>query len=323
MRMAGPDVRRVLVLRGGALGDFIVTLPTLVALRKHWPDARIALAGNRAAAELALRRGLLDAVHSQHEARWGALFGSEPLPGDFSAWLSDFDLVINFWPDPDGDLRRRFPLREGQQWISAAAVPSRAPAAAHYAGALRPLGIEPETLCPLLDAGPDPALTPEARTVAIHPGSGSAAKNWPAERWLDLMARLASPVLLVLGAAEERVWGRLADTGFPNLPLAHRAPDAPLRVARNLSLEELARELRGCRLFLGHDSGVSHLAAASGVPSILLFGPTDPAVWAPPAPWVTVVRGDPDLSAITPDDLLEAIRRAESGAIRPPAGSDR
>ncbi|HEY1111610.1 MAG TPA: hypothetical protein VGE76_23345, partial [Opitutaceae bacterium] len=94
-------MRKILVLRGGALGDFIVTLPTLAALRARWPEARLELVGNALAAQLAVRRGLLDAAHSQHDSRWSTLFSPSPLHPDFAAWLATFDLVLNYWPDPD------------------------------------------------------------------------------------------------------------------------------------------------------------------------------------------------------------------------------
>src|SRR5262245_21453096 len=100
-------MRSILVLRGGALGDFIVTLPALRLLRERWPDARLELAGNATAAELARARGWLDAVHSQHEARWSGLFGDAALAPAFADWLARFDLVVNYWPDPDGRLRSR------------------------------------------------------------------------------------------------------------------------------------------------------------------------------------------------------------------------
>src|SRR5262245_34806466 len=103
-------MRKVLVLRGGALGDFIVTLPALTWLRERWPLARIELTGNATAAVLAKHRGLLDAVHSQSEARWAKLFVADALPADFAGWLVEFDLVVSYWPDPDETLRRRFPI---------------------------------------------------------------------------------------------------------------------------------------------------------------------------------------------------------------------
>src|SRR5438094_10657829 len=99
-------MRRILVRRGGALGDFIVTLPALGLLRQRSPGGRIELIGNATAAALAQARGLLDAAHSQHEARWAALFGAGPLPAELAGWLRAFDLVLNFWPDVDGALAR-------------------------------------------------------------------------------------------------------------------------------------------------------------------------------------------------------------------------
>lgn len=291
-------MRKILVLRGGALGDFIVTLPALALLRQRWPVASIELAGNATAAELARTRGLLDAVHSQHEARWSALFGEMPVP--FATWLREFDLILNFWPDADRDLVRRFPLRPGQIFLSAPAMPAQAPAAAHYAEALRPLGIAPLGSFCLLEPRQvvlAPTLSPATRTgrtIAIHPGSGSPRKNWPLNRWAEICAWLRdaqrADLLIVTGEAEPAT--ALTDFG---------------RLARNLPLESLVIEFSHCRLFLGHDSGISHLAAACGVPSILLFGPSDPAMWAPSAPHVKVLRRGAELSAIAIEEVKAAI----------------
>lgn len=149
-------MERILVLRGGALGDFIVTLPALARLRERWPGARIELAGNAVAGQLAVARGVINAVHSQHEARWATLYGDAPLAAEFVAWLTGFDLIISYWPDPDGDLDRRLPLHRAQRYLSAPAMPARGPAAAHYGEPLRELGIESHEhffrLTPLPDA---------------------------------------------------------------------------------------------------------------------------------------------------------------------------
>ena len=74
-------------------------------------------------------------------------------------------------------------------------------------------------------------------------------------------------------------------------------------------LETLVTHFASCRLFLGHDSGISHLAAACGVPSILLFGPTDPAMWAPPSPRVRVLRRGATLDAISFAEVQEAVTK--------------
>lgn len=284
-------MRRILVLRGGALGDFIVTLPALAALRARWPDSRLELVGNATAATLVEGHRLLDATHAQHEARWSTLYGEGPLPPDFARWLADFDLIINFWPDSDGQLARRFPLRPDQVFLTAAALPAIGPAAAHFCAALRPLGIEPAALSYPLARRGESAQPPGL--VAVHPGSGSPKKNWPARQWRAVLERLDGPVSLILGEAEAPAWGQLVAP-------AHVTP------LRDRSLRELADHLASCRLFLGHDSGVSHLAAACGVPCVLLFGPTDPSIWAPPGAHVTVLRSGSGLSGITVEQVLAA-----------------
>ena len=298
-------MEKILVLRGGALGDFIVTLPALALLRERWPNARIELIGNATAAQLAVHRGLLDAAHSQHEARWAGLYGDAPLPRELSAWLAEFDLIVSFWPDPDGDLRLRFPCRANQQFLSAAAMPDRNPAAAHYCEPLRALGINPtsyyQPLNPIDSALGNGDSLSENR-VLIHPGSGSPKKNWPVENWRALIGRLRRPVSLILGDAERSNWeGEFAAT--------KRLEVKPLHLV-NAPLEELVHALSHCRLFLGHDSGISHLAAASGAKCVLLFGPTEPACWAPPAPNVHVLRNRSDLASLSLDVVRHAVEAA-------------
>lgn len=294
---------RILVLRGGALGDFLITLPALRLLRMRWPSARIELAGHPEAGALGVRGGYLDAAHSQHEGRWSALFSTAPLPPAFADWLGSFDLVVNYWPDPDQTLASRFPLLSTQTYVSGTAMPVIAPAARHFCEPLRSLGLTTDDFqsqwpCPgatHVEADSHPAA------IAIHPGSGSPKKNWPDERWRDLITALDAPVLLVLGPVERERW---------NAQILARLRDASrqmVEVASLLSLPDLAVALRRCGLFLGHDSGVSHLAAAVGLPSILLFGPTDPSMWAPPGAHVQVMRRGAALDCISVQDVVQAV----------------
>jgi heptosyltransferase-2 len=328
-------MERILVLRGGALGDFIVTLPALAQLRERWPQARIELAGNASAGQLAASRGVVDVVHSQHEARWAGLHGDAPLPSGFAYWLSGFDLVVSYWPDPGGELARRFPLHAGQRFVSAAALPARAPAAAHYCEPLRGLGIEPREyffrLAPLSPRPPRssaavgnvPPRTQRAETsdyIAIHPGSGSPRKNWPAENWRRLIAHLPPPVSLILGEAEIEPLGTRPPSvpvlapggGWADLP-PRRAGERQPCMLINQPLETLVDHLSQCRLFLGHDSGISHLAAACGAQCVLLFGPTEPTLWAPPAPGVRVLRCGSNPASIPLDAVLHAVDEALAG----------
>ena len=301
---------RILVLRGGALGDFLVTLPALGLLRAEWPGARIELVGHARAAGLGVLGGYLDAVHSQHEARWSALFSAAAveLPPALHAWLAEFDLFVNYWPDPDGTLARHFPLRAGQQFLSAPAAPLLAPAARHFCEPLKTLGLSTTDFRSRLrlPAGNDgePSTFDSRRPVAIHPGSGSPRKNWPRERWTELMAQLEEPVLLVLGEAEMKGWS----TSF--VARIHSTESRQVKIANNLPLPELAAALARCRLFLGHDSGVSHLAAAVGTPCVLLFGPTDPAMWAPPGDHVRALRRGTDLDTLVVEEVLSVLSAA-------------
>ncbi|MBS0662401.1 MAG: glycosyltransferase family 9 protein [Verrucomicrobia bacterium] len=276
---------RILVLRGGALGDLVVTLPALALLRRRWPAARLELAGNPVAGRLALDARLADVLHSQHEGRWAALYGSTPLPPDFRTWLAGFDLVVTYWPDPTGELARHFPLHAGQRLVQGGAHPTWGPAAAFYCAPLAGLGLQPETLvCRLRE----PAV--RSPVIALHPGSGSPRKNWPLDRWAALARWLRDvrqrEVVVLAGEAE---------------PTAGLDEIGPVR--RELPLPQVLDLLATCRLFIGHDSGVSHLAAAAATPGLLLFGPTDPAIWAPPTPALRVIRRGLRLDQISLRDV--------------------
>ena len=107
-------------------------------------------------------------------------------------------------------------------------------------------------------------------SVVIHPFSGSRRKNWPLSSYLELASYLPYPVEWTAGPEEELS-----------------------QAIRFSSLLDLARWIRGARLYIGNDSGITHLAAATGVPTLALFGPTDPVVWSPRGENVTVLKHDP------------------------------
>jgi heptosyltransferase-3 len=282
-------MRRILVLRGGALGDFLVTLPALARLRQQWPRARIELVGNATAAALGVHAGLINAAVSQHGREWAALHSDAGLPVELTARLAAFDLVINYWPDPEGTLSRHFPIHPAQTFLPATARPAISPAAAHYCEPLRSLGLTGANYAQLL-ARPEP----RSSWIALHPGSGSPAKNWPLEQWrslaLWLKAQYAARLFIISGEAEQE--SLMPECGEP---------------WRNLTLLQLLGRLAQCRLFIGHDSGISHLAAAAGTPSLLLFGPTDPDIWAPPYPQVRVVQSGRTMAALSESTVRAAV----------------
>jgi ADP-heptose:LPS heptosyltransferase len=216
-------------------------------------------------------------------------------------------LILSFQPDPTGDLAARFPLRLGQRFLAGAPHPTAGPAAAHYCSPLQQLGLRPEALVyRLAPLGP---VEPAPRPVLIHPGSGSPRKNWPFAEWLALATLLPGPATLILGEAElarplPAPLAAARAAGADCLPLGGRE----LGLLWEPPLEELLRRLAGARAFLGHDSGVSHLAACAGSPGLLLFGPTDPAIWKPPAANVRALQSAGRLDALTVPEVLAACR---------------
>jgi len=296
--------QRILVLRGGALGDFLVTLPALRLLRERWPSARIELAGNPRAAELGLLAGVLDRVHSQAEARWAQLYDAAPLASDFQSWLNDFDLIVNFWPDPERELCRHFSQR-GANFIASDATVKTHPAAAHFCAALQSLGLKTTGDHLFNFDFPAPVGSEAAQRlgemtdfIAIHPGSGSLRKNWTLARWTELIERLQGPLLIVTGEAEQ-IYPR-----WPQNRTVVHAHDWPLPV--------LGAALARSRLFIGHDSGISHLAAASGARCVLLFGPTEPAIWAPPG--ARTIKLGETLDLINVSDVMAAVEQRPNPA---------
>jgi heptosyltransferase-3 len=305
---------KILVIRGGALGDFIVSLPMLRLLRKKWPDAHIELLGHPTLAEPAIGRFYLDAARSVHHGPLSAFFMPRSvLDPVWMDYIGTFDLVLSYFYDPDGlfeaNLQRCDP---GEILTYSPRVPEKftAPAARHFAEILRPFGLVLGDDS-ASDLFPSPAdldgaraflsgLRPDTRLVAIHPGSGGENKVWPVESWAELGRRLhrefpGITLLLIEGEAD----------AVPARVLAEAWRELPVIRARLLPLSILAAVLKSAVLYLGHDSGVTHLAAAASrdLPVIALFGPTDPKVWAPPREGVQVMRRSAFVSDITIDEV--------------------
>lgn len=290
---------RVLVIRGGAIGDFILTLPAMRLLRDMIPNCHLEVMGYLNIATLAQTAGLADSVRSLDHRTMAALFAKNaPIDEALSEHLKSFNLIVSYLFDPDGHFRASME-RIGVKTLiecSHRVQPDQGHASRQLA---KPL----EKLAMFLEDSHLQAVHFDRREVipgriAIHVGSGSEKKNWPLERWLALADDFRDhEVIFVTGEAEQER-GMLIE----NRPSWHSLP-----------LPELAGRLSTCAAFFGHDSGISHLAAACGVPSLLLFGPTDPAVWAPPQPWVTILRAENgDLASLDDQRVKLAARQVVS-----------
>ena len=151
---------------------------------------------------------------------------------------------------------------------------------------------------------PKPGAQSEGAGLALHLGSGSSRKNWPWERWRRLIEKLqaeglARHVALVSGEADQG----------PTKAFLSGWRGGRVDVWDRLPLPELTGRLAACAAFFGHDSGISHLAAAAGAPVLALFGPTNPRVWAPRSPRVqVVVSPSGQMQGLAVDDVLETAR---------------
>jgi len=317
-----PSGRRILAVRGGALGDFILTLPAIRQLRCSASHLELLTrpAYGRFAQDFGLVSGwrALDAP----DATWLTVAGGV-LSASWLQWLGGFDAVVSWVPDPDGVFQeqiRRCGVAEFHQADGRCA--GQDPAAQQLSAGLPPWAREVHPAPPFcLFADPTTApQPPESELIAFHPGSGSARKNWPLEHWLIVLTGLqrlrpASRWLVITGEVEAGI-----------LPSLHRALEhsgLPWESLHDPDLTSLAHRLRPCRAFFGHDSGISHLAAACGVPCLVLFGPTDPAIWAPTGiPWPPFRAPQGNWQQLTPAAVLEwATASHRTGSTSPDACS--
>lgn len=280
----------ILVIRGGAIGDFIMTLPAIAALRERWPAGHLEVLGYPHITALA--QGYVDAARSiEARALAGFFVPNGILDPAWMDYFKKFSVVVSYLFDPDEIFANNVKRCGVKQYLSGSPKPSDLPAARHYCRPLESLAIYVDEPVPrVFPTENDRAVATtflarlgRERLVAIHPGSGSEKKNWPAEkfaalgRWL--VDEMELQLVVVRGEADERAVNRLVDELSPR----------PVAQATGLKLVELAGVLERCALFVGNDSGVTHLAAAVGTPVVALFGPVSFPIWEPVGPKVRVV----------------------------------
>jgi heptosyltransferase III len=289
-------MNRILIIRGGAIGDFILTLPALNALREAWPRAHVEILGYKHIAALAENRFYAQVVRSIEYAPLSSFFArNAELPAELAHYFASFDLIISYLYDPDRIFEQNL-RRCGVENLlcGPAKIDSSSHAARQLARPIEKLGIKVSDLIEKI------FLSTEDRQfareflhglgqpiLAIHPGSGSKEKNWPLENWIALFSRSGDFSISGKCPSVVVISGEADDPQTDYLARAWRNRD--VRFAKNLPLAHLAAVLEHS-IFVGHDSGISHLASAAGANCILLFGPTDPDVWAPRNKNVRVLR---------------------------------
>ncbi len=298
---------KILVIRGGAIGDFILTLPAIAALRQQFPSAHLEVLGYPHIVQLAQAGGLVDRVQAIEARGLAGFFARNgELSEDLRDYFSEFNIILSYLYDPDEIFKTNVARCSRGQFITGPHRPDEANAIHATTVFLKPL----ERLA-IFDADATPRLSINYQLstinspLALHPGSGSERKNWPEENWMELIARLLNEtplnLLLVGGEAEGERLQRLAAA----------LPPTRCVVANNLPLVELAQHMKSCRGFIGHDSGITHLAAALGLPTTVLWAHTVEEIWRPQGAHVTVLRAAGGIGGIMVKQVMEHVMRGE------------
>ena len=296
---------KILVIRGGAIGDFILTLPAIVALRQQFPEAHLEVLGYPHIVQLAEAGGLVNRVQAIEARGLAAFFARNgELSEELCDYFSEFNIIVSYLYDPDEIFKTNLARCSRAQFIVGPHRPDEAARLHATEVFLKPL----ERLA-IFDADPVPHLSlvveesakTHALTIAIHPGSGSERKNWPGARWTelfqDLINRFKFNLLLVGGEAE----------GDQLTSYARFLPEDRVRIARSLPLKELARQLKECAGFIGHDSGITHLAAAVGLPTLALWAETNVNIWRPLGNNVVILQGETGITSLAVGRVLEQV----------------
>jgi ADP-heptose:LPS heptosyltransferase len=316
--MTAPSVTRaapppVVVLRAQGLGGLLTAVPALRALADAFPRHPRLLAVPTSLAPLARCAGAVDEV-----------VPAEGLDKPLSRLLHGAGLAVNLH-DHGPESHKLLLAAEPRRLLAFAhpAVPASSPGprwradeheVARWCRLLEESGIaaDPHRLDIDLPPGPLPHGARDA--TLVHPGAASPARRWPAERFAAVAraeARAGRPVVVTGGPDEVALAHEVAARADLPRGAVHAGQNGVLALGRLVAAAD--------RVVCG-DTGVAHLATALGTPSVVLFGPTSPALWGPPAdrPWHRALWAgtsgdphgqlpDPGLLAIAVDQVREAL----------------
>jgi heptosyltransferase III len=226
------------------------------------------------------------------------------LPSRWCRFFGGHDLILSYLHDPNGIFEKNV-RRCGVERLIVG--PHRVESGLHatvlLARPLAQLGIPIDDFAPRIELSDSERKIAradfETPLIALHPGSGSARKNWPIDNWMALTNDLLGSgrhIVIVGGEADTEEISRMRERFGDRVYYAINWP--MLRLAALLSSAQ----------FVGHDSGISHLAAAAGARCVVLFGPTDPKTWAPQNENARVLVGpDGEMNRLTLAEVQDAL----------------
>lgn len=320
----------ILGIRAGALGDVLLGIPSWQAIRRANRCRAIVLASPPGPAQFIASTvpGPLLVIRPDSESIANLYFGVNGRSQDDGNYRSAEDVGFDWasvthavvWTHSGLDIADRLKARGVGSVVVAPPFPpagTRTHVAEWLANTIEPVGgvlpvgwdsspwiMQPCAVTPLDDHWSGAEDLDEGRYVVVHPGSGSARKCWPALSWhavIRHLLRQGYKVIVLEGEADESAVTAITTAMSPET----------VRVIRGRSLTEVASLFAGASGVIANDSGIAHLAAGLGAPTVAIFGPTDPAVWRPRGPIVRVCGGTPGAS------WPHATRVAPAGVIWP------
>lgn len=303
------DPQRILVVTLADLGDALLTIPALRALRDAYPTAQIDVLTTALGATTIRLAAVCDDLilfEKQRFNRVRGLIDRNNLRYAFGLWRRlrhtryDTCVLLHHLTTRFGTAKyaaltlasgaaRRYGLDNGRGWFLTDRVRDAGFGARHqsqyWLDVVGLLGAHTWPDAPLmLDSVAEPTAIslpdepPDRPWIALHAGSGAfaPARRWPLDRWAALADALIEDgaAIVLVGGAEEADLRR-------SLLGAMRHAEHAIDLGGRTSIAELAAVLRRCALFVGNDSGLAHLASAAGTPTVTVFGPTDPRAWGP------------------------------------------
>lgn len=293
--------RTIVTIHPGGLGDVLLAVPAMVRLRTRFPEHWLVLCAEDQPARLLLACRIIDAWTSVQGRAIAELFaGTDSVTGQLRSWLEDCDLAIGWMQDLDGRLSETLKVVGAREVIVNSPFSTVIQATHQRDRFLEAInealsddegGVRLTVTEPLLHLGraclEAEGLVIGRPLVVIHPGSGSAQKCVAPEILASLVIGVqnlgATPVVLQ-GPADREPVERLL-----------RLCVDPPTVLKCVDILTIAGLLTLTQIFVGQDSGITHLAGMIGASTVALFGPTDPNRWAPRGSHVTVVQGAPCL----------------------------
>ena len=297
------NLARIVVVRGGALGDGVVTLPAIHSLTAGSPQAQLGIIGSPHLQRLAMPEVFID--QGSTACTW--LFADGTEVDDDSPTgqlLARADLVLAYTPHGcDSAFSRNLQAVCSGDLLHWDPRPKKKDChiVDHLLAPLQQAGMTTSTRIPSIqltesDRTRGETIMAERREeqplVLLHPGSGGADKRWPLQSFQVLAEQLTGD-----GLSCAMICGPAEDTD------SQIKPTSEVALIRQDCLSDLIALSAAADLFVGNDSGPGHVAAAVGTPTITLFGPTNPAIWRPLAPYSHVVNA--------PDGALELLEVAD------------